>query len=105
MAVWSTCAGFERRPRPKNMTSPGWRSSIPMRSARGTSPLISIVVRPRSTPVKSPFLGIGRQLVHAPDEAGAVEAGRALAGAAPDVRVADVGERGRDDPPLPRRQL
>jgi hypothetical protein len=57
MAVWSTCAGFERGPRPKNMTSPGSRSSMPTRLARGTSPFISIVVRPRSTSARLPSPG------------------------------------------------
>src|SRR5439155_4803453 len=56
---------------------------------------------------------VALELVHAPDEAGAVEAatrldaeGRlgALARAAPDVRVADEGEGGGEDAALPRRQ-
>src|SRR5439155_5162600 len=48
---------------------------------------------------------IGGQLVDAPDETGAVVAHGALARPAPDVRVADVREGGRDDAALPGRQL
>ncbi len=63
---------------------------------------------------KAPLARIRRQLVDAPDEARAVEAagrrdaeqrllGRARP--APDVRVADVGDRRRQDAALPRREV
>ena len=51
------------------------------------------------------LIRVGGELVDAPDEAGAVEAERALARPAPHVGIADVGERGRDDAPLPGSEL
>ena len=90
--------GFDRGPRPKNMTSPAASLAAPIRCARGRpSPLISIV-RPAVEPVREAgLIRVGGELVDAPDEAGAVEAERASARPAVHVGIADVGERGRDD--------
>ena len=51
MPLWFTSDGLKLGPRaPKKRTSAGWRRANAIRLALPTSPLISNVVRPRSTP-------------------------------------------------------
>ena len=54
--MWLIWAGFDLGPpEPKKRRSAGWSFAMPIRFARGTSPLIAYVVRPFSvTPRSSP---------------------------------------------------
>ena len=62
------------RAAPKKMTSAGCRCAKLISSERGTSPLMTYVVRPRRTEARSALARVARQLVHAPHESGAVVA-------------------------------